>query len=168
MDVLMGSDGSLWRVSDKLPFAAVTANLGPQTICSLHRDFLNLVFGWCLIFILGEYDHTKGGHIILWEPKLVVEVRPGDLVYLPSGCVTHGNVPLKDSGERRYSVTWYTAGGLFAWVAAGYQTLKDWKINDPDAARANLAEGRKRWVDGWNYFETMSSIESRAPAAGVV
>ncbi|KAJ7175602.1 hypothetical protein C8R46DRAFT_1214071 [Mycena filopes] len=46
-------------------WSACTFNLGPRT-CSLgHRDFANLAFGWCAITVLGDYDYTKGGHLIL-------------------------------------------------------------------------------------------------------
>ncbi|KAJ6599613.1 hypothetical protein B0H10DRAFT_2322761, partial [Mycena sp. CBHHK59/15] len=42
---------------------------------------------------------------------------------MPSGCVDHGNTPLQP-GETRTSMTQYAAGGLFRWVAYGFQSAK--------------------------------------------
>ncbi|KAF7288197.1 hypothetical protein HMN09_01419100 [Mycena chlorophos] len=54
-------------------FAAATFNLGPNVWTFKHRDVLNLPFGWCAITALGDFDHTKGGHLVLWDLKLVVQ-----------------------------------------------------------------------------------------------
>jgi hypothetical protein len=56
--------------------------------------------------------HRTGGHIILHEPKLIIEFRRGDVIFIPSGAVTHENVPISE-GEVCYSFTMYTPGGCF-------------------------------------------------------
>jgi len=43
-------------------FACMTFNFGPQTITRMHRDFLNLAWGWCAITVLGHFDPDRGGH----------------------------------------------------------------------------------------------------------
>lgn len=149
------------RISDSLPFAAVTVNFGPQTVLNLHRDWKNLAFGWCLLYILGDYDHTKGGHLILWELKLILEVRPGDLVFLPSACITHGNIPLASADETRYSVAWYTAGGLFAWVRAGYSKQAEWKARDPHGFEEFKAFSEERWEDGLKLYGTREELSEQ-------
>ena len=106
------------------PFCSFTANMGPQTVCIGHRDFWNLVYGTCPIGALGAFNHRTGGHIILHEPKLIIKFRRGDVMFIPSGAVTHENVPIAD-GETRHSFTVYTAGGLFHYAWCGMQTLKD-------------------------------------------
>ncbi|KAF9546877.1 hypothetical protein CPC08DRAFT_769561 [Agrocybe pediades] len=64
-------------------FAATTYNFGPQTVCFKHMDRANLPFGWCSITALGSFDHTKGGHLILWECGLVIEFPAGSTVLFP-------------------------------------------------------------------------------------
>ncbi|KAJ7027568.1 hypothetical protein C8F04DRAFT_1189375 [Mycena alexandri] len=84
----------------------------PQT-CSLgHRDFANLAFGWCAITALGNFDYTKGGHLILWDCKIILEFPPGCTILLPSAAIFHSNIPIGPN-ERRYSFTQYSAGAFF-------------------------------------------------------
>ncbi|KAJ7217556.1 hypothetical protein C8J57DRAFT_1254978 [Mycena rebaudengoi] len=54
-------------------FCACTFNLGPYTCALGHRNFANLAFGWCAITALGYFDYMKGGHLILWDCKLILE-----------------------------------------------------------------------------------------------
>ncbi|KAI0043347.1 hypothetical protein FA95DRAFT_1469723, partial [Auriscalpium vulgare] len=54
-------------------FPTATFNFGPQVTTSLHRDHLNVPYGWCAVTALGSYDHRRGGHLILWELGLVIE-----------------------------------------------------------------------------------------------
>ena len=41
-------------------------NLGNHVITKKHIDPENCPFGWCTITALGDFDASKGGHIILW------------------------------------------------------------------------------------------------------
>ena len=49
------------------PFAALTFNIGPEAWTKPHKDLMNLSWGWCAVTSLGSYDHTKGGHLVLWD-----------------------------------------------------------------------------------------------------
>ncbi|KAF6745777.1 hypothetical protein DFP72DRAFT_1076922 [Ephemerocybe angulata] len=102
---------------------ALTVNFGPRTICLPHVDFLNFAAGWCGITALGDFDWKRGGHLVLWELKLVIEFPPGHTVLIPSALVTHSNINVADS-ETRYSFTQYAAGSLFRSVANGSKTNK--------------------------------------------
>jgi len=93
-------------------FAAITVNFGPITICWGHRDGANLPFGWCAITALGNFDWTKGGHLILWDLELVIEFPPGVTIIIPSAIFKHGNTIISPC-ETRFSVAQYSAGGLF-------------------------------------------------------
>ncbi|KAK7023021.1 hypothetical protein R3P38DRAFT_2531951 [Favolaschia claudopus] len=104
-------------------FSACTFNLGPYTCALGHRDFNNLAYGWCAITAFGNYDYRKGGHLILWDCKLIIEFPPGCTILIPSAAIYHSNIPVAE-GERRYSFTQYTAGGLFRWVEYGFQTVE--------------------------------------------
>ncbi len=88
------------------------------------------------------------------EFRLVVEMRAGDTLFLPSAVVTHQNVPIGPN-ETRTSVVYYSAGGLFRWVAAGNKTHTKWKKENPKAYAAHEKLGEERWKEGWNMFSTI-------------
>jgi len=101
------------------PLAATTFNFGPQTATLPHKDLKNLSWGWCSVTSFGTYDPTKGGHLVLWDLNLVVEFPPYSTIFLPSAIVMHSNTGVGED-ETRLTVTQYSSGGLFSWVAHGH------------------------------------------------
>lgn len=99
-------------------YSSVTFNCGPQTVTVPHIDYLNLAGGLCAITALGDFDPDAGGHLILWDLRIVLRFPPGATILIPSSLIRHSNVPIQ-SGEQRFSITQYSAGGLFRWVANG-------------------------------------------------
>ncbi|EJD46696.1 hypothetical protein AURDEDRAFT_43093, partial [Auricularia subglabra TFB-10046 SS5] len=97
-----------------LPFAAHTFNLGPFVRCWFHRDAWNFTLGWCPVLVLGLFDHRTSAQFIMVEPRIVMELRPGDLMLMMSSVITHGTAPLL-KGETRMSWTCFTAGAIFRW-----------------------------------------------------
>ncbi|EDR05474.1 uncharacterized protein LACBIDRAFT_329780 [Laccaria bicolor S238N-H82] len=83
----------------------------------LQQNFDSSVFASCC-FNLGP--QTKGGHLVLWDLWLVIEFPARSTILVPSAAVTHSNTPIQP-GERRYSFTQFTAGGLIRWVDYGFQ-----------------------------------------------
>ncbi|KAG9047220.1 hypothetical protein FS837_002782 [Tulasnella sp. UAMH 9824] len=148
-----------------LPFASLTANLGPCTICHRHRDAKNRASGGiCVVKTLGPYDWKRGGHLVLHELGLVVEMRPGDAVFFPSAVISHETIPIGDD-ERRYSLVWYSAGGLFRWQDAGFRSLTSWGIVDPPGLNRHQSKGKARWNEGWKKYSTISELIARATNA---
>jgi len=78
---------------------AATFNLGPRTVCVQHRDAANLAYGWCAITALGNFNPASGGHLILWDMKLVIEFPPGATVLIPSSVMVHSNTRLQEGDE---------------------------------------------------------------------
>ncbi|KAJ6499744.1 hypothetical protein C8R47DRAFT_1317631 [Mycena vitilis] len=74
-------------------FFACTFNLGPHTCALGHRDFANFALGWCPITAFGRFDYRKGGHLILWDCRLVLEFPPGCTIIIPSAAIFHSNIP---------------------------------------------------------------------------
>jgi hypothetical protein len=72
---------------------------------------------------LGDFDHKKGAHLYMKQLDLIVEFPPNATILIPSGFVDHGNTPIQ-KGESRYSIMQFAAGGLFRWVAYGFQTVR--------------------------------------------
>jgi hypothetical protein len=146
LEALHKDDPSLEQTFRGSIFAGTTYNLGPRTVCFKHKDSRNLAFGMCAITALGNFDHKKGGHLVLWECGLVVEFPPGATILIPSATITHCNVEVAKN-ERRYSFTQYTAGALFRWVENNFQTADKFlaPLNEEQ-----LAEVSKKNAERWS------------------
>ena len=146
-----------------LPFAAsifiaIAINYGPKTVCLGHRDRGNLSYGWCAVTGFGKFDYRKGGHLILWELKLVVEMPPGCTVFLPSAIIKHSNTSI-GSEETRYSIAQYTAGGLFRWVSRGFQPEYKYEEECSDEEWEAEVEWRHSQFElGLKLFSTLSQL----------
>ncbi|KAI9060951.1 hypothetical protein FKP32DRAFT_1576973, partial [Trametes sanguinea] len=128
----------------KNPFAAATFNLGPRTISLPHTDHLNLPWGWCAITAIGDFDPVQGGHIVLHDLRMIIEFPPGSTILIPSAILRHSNSSIA-AGERRYSFTQYSAGGLFRWAENGFRTVKSMPAV---SAKQVEADGAARWERG--------------------
>jgi hypothetical protein len=80
-------------------------------------------------------------------------------MFIPSGAVTHENVPIAD-GEMWYSFTMYTTGGLFHYAWCGMRTLKEIQEKEEfeELYRSYVAEGPVRWESGWRKYSTMGDL----------
>ncbi|KAH9855128.1 hypothetical protein C2E23DRAFT_724465 [Lenzites betulinus] len=155
LDALLKRDKSLEPNFKKVAFAAATFNLGPQVATYVHTDHQNLPAGWCAVTAIGNFDPTKGGHLLLWDLKLMVEFPPGALILIPSAILRHSNTAV-GSDERCYSFTQYSAGGLFRWVECGCQSLKKFK----DAGGAYSITGAERWLRGVGMWSTWDELRA--------
>ncbi|RPD72711.1 hypothetical protein L226DRAFT_466620, partial [Lentinus tigrinus ALCF2SS1-7] len=127
-------------------FACATNNTGPQTVTTVHLDHLNYAFGMCAVTAFGNYDYKTSGHLILWDAKLIIEFPPGSTILFPSAILRHSNVCLRPE-ETRYSLTQYSAGGLFRYVRCGFRSLKAYL-----AAGHELTSEYEEWKDGWKKY----------------
>ncbi|KAJ7337610.1 hypothetical protein DFH08DRAFT_964581 [Mycena albidolilacea] len=139
-------------------FAACTFNFGPRVITAAQLDFANLAWGWCAITALGKFDPDIGGHLILWDLRLVVRFPPGSTILLPSAIIRHSNVPIR-AHEHRCSFTQYTAGGLFRWVRNGFKTDEAFHLTASVAEKAEReAESKGRWERGMKMFSVIDEL----------
>ncbi|KAJ7801387.1 hypothetical protein B0H14DRAFT_2386470, partial [Mycena olivaceomarginata] len=138
-------------------FSCAAFNFGPNVWTFRHRDVLNLTFGWCAIQALGDFDPTKGGHLVLWDLKLVIEFLPGALVLIPSATLSHSNIPVQP-GDTRVSFTQFTAGGLFRYVDNRYRTEGELAEEDPAGYAHLVEEKRSRWEMGLQMFSTVDEL----------
>ncbi|KAF7345911.1 hypothetical protein MVEN_01613200 [Mycena venus] len=111
----------LTRNWERSVFSQAAFNFGPNVWTFLHRDILNVAFGMCTVQALSDFNPKKGGHLILWELKLVVEFPPGALIILPSVTIMYSNLLVGPDGHWA-SFTQYTRGGLFRYVDNGFCT----------------------------------------------
>ncbi|KAJ6487578.1 hypothetical protein C8R45DRAFT_1097477 [Mycena sanguinolenta] len=139
-------------------FAACTFNFGPRAITRPHLDFGNLSWGWCAITALGSFDADRGGHLILWDLKLIIRFPAGSTILIPSAILRHSNIPVQ-SHESRFSFVQYTAGGLFRWIRNGYMTEEAFENSASRAEKlARAAETETRWQDGINMYSTVNNL----------
>lgn len=140
-------------------YPCATVNFGPVTCTFDHVDPANLPFGLCAVTALGSFDHTRGGHLVLWHLKLIIEFPAGATALLPSAVLRHSNIATQP-GETRYSLTQYGAGGLFRWVDQGMQPTaaymgslsgKEWE--------AEMKRSAARWQEGIKLFSKLTSLQ---------
>ena len=137
---------------------AATFNLGPRTITYAHRDSANLAFGWCAVTAFGRFNPKLGGHLILWDMKLVIEFPPGATILIPSATLKHSNTALQP-GDLRKSFTQYCAGGLIRWEEQGCQTAAAFRAADKRGKDAFDQKSAERWEMGVSLFSTMEELE---------
>ncbi|KAJ6586761.1 hypothetical protein B0H10DRAFT_1832028, partial [Mycena sp. CBHHK59/15] len=114
----------------------------------------------CAITALGIFDYTKCGHLVLWNYKLVLEFPPGTTILIRSTAIYHSNIPIT-SGERRYSFTQYTAGGLFRWVEHGYKTEEEYlAILSREEKKEGKCLGLERALEGADLFFTLAELKT--------
>jgi hypothetical protein len=142
-------------------FPAASFNCGPRTVSLDHTDFNNLSHGLCALTAMGAYDHTLGGHMVLFGLKLAIQFPPGSTVLIPSGCMDHGNTPVGE-GEVRFSIAQYAAGGLFRWVAYGFRSAKSLlKTAAGKRLKKTLdKEAGERWMEGLAMFSTLGGLQA--------
>ncbi|KAF9068254.1 hypothetical protein BDP27DRAFT_1224647 [Rhodocollybia butyracea] len=155
---LLSSDDSFIRIFDNSVMASAAFNFGPRTVCIPHIDFGNLAFLWCWIWGLGWFNWKRGGHLVLWDLRLVIEFPPGTVAAIPSGVCRHGNTRIGKK-ETRYSFTQYSSGGNFRWVDHGFQTEEKYHAS-LTAREAEEEQVRKegRWKMGLNLFSTLEEL----------
>ncbi|KAJ7038454.1 hypothetical protein C8F04DRAFT_951078, partial [Mycena alexandri] len=95
-----------------LVFTTATYNFGPVTITLPHIDFGNLAWGWCAVTALGNFNPSRGGHLVLWDLKLIIRFPPGSTILLPSAILRHSNLNIGPN-ETRFSFAQFTPAGIF-------------------------------------------------------
>ncbi|KAJ7857095.1 hypothetical protein B0H14DRAFT_2352389 [Mycena olivaceomarginata] len=138
-------------------FSCAAFNFGPKVWTFRHRDVQNVPFGWCAIQSAGNFDATKGGHLVLWELKLVIEFPAGALILLPSTTITHSNIPVQE-GDTRTSFTQFTAGTLMRYVDNGFRTSDELQRQDPQEFARLEGERDSRWEMGLGLLSTMDEL----------
>jgi len=140
-------------------FPCRTFNLGRQSVSTPHTDQNNLAQGWCSITPLGNFDHTTGGHLALWNLGLVIQVPPGSTVLIPSSLITHSNATIQP-GEVRYSIVQYASGHLFRWVRNGFVTDIAWREQaTAEQQRQREEEQEGRWRAAVSSYTTLQELQ---------
>ena len=98
-----------------------------------------------------------GGHLVLEEAGVVLEMGQGDNASFPSSCITHYNIPVQ-AGENRWSLVGHSAGMLFR---ARELAKEKYKGESPATIKKMLlASHHQRVEEGWNQFSTLEDLKS--------
>jgi hypothetical protein len=157
IEQLLVHNPALKRTSSTTIFPTTACNFR-NVCCDKHRDTQNCPFGWCAITALGDFDHTVGGHLILWELKLVIEFPHGYTVFVPSATITHSNTPVAD-GDVRVSITQYCSGNLFRYVENGFRTDKSLYEEDRQHYDKMRSLKDQLWKTSLGLFSTLKDLK---------
>ncbi|KAJ7734488.1 hypothetical protein DFH07DRAFT_905932 [Mycena maculata] len=114
--------------------------------------------GWCAVTALGNFDPDLGGHLILWDLKLVIRFLPGSTILLPSALIRHSNVAIH-AHEHRCSFTQYMAGGIFWWLCNGFKTDTVYRATaSMEELAAREAEDEVRWKEGMGMYSVIDDL----------
>lgn len=158
---LYDGDDNLRAVFEGGVWPAVSINFPPDSYTRIHTDAGNKANGMCPIFALGDFDPTKGSHLVLPDLELVIEFPPGSLIFIPSATLRHGNIPVR-AGETRTSWTQYAAGGLFRWMQYGGRSWDTLKKQDKARAQHERDCRSARWKAAVAMFPTVESLRARS------
>jgi hypothetical protein len=154
----LAKDPRLVRNYESSVFASAAINFGPRTQCFKHTDFANLPFGLCAITSLGSFNPKRGGHLVLWQCRLVIEFPPGSTVLIPSAVIAHCNTAI-GPGERRYSFTQFSAGSLFRWVEHGCKLdTESYGGLSEEQKKEETKRDSERWAHGLSMLPKLDEI----------
>ncbi|TFK70210.1 hypothetical protein BDN72DRAFT_766924, partial [Pluteus cervinus] len=141
-------------------YAAISLNCGPDTTCLEHLDSGNAPHSFCAVTALGEFDPDKGGHLVLFDLRMIIRFPPGSTILLLSAVLAHGNTPIA-LGDVRYSMTQYFSGGLARWVAYGFRPVKSLGPAKQVKMIHEKVDGQpgERWREKLGLLSTMSSLK---------
>jgi hypothetical protein len=88
------------------PFCSFVVNI---QVCSIgHRDPYDDLM--CLVVPIGRFE---GGQLCFYEPGLILDVDPGDVIIFPSSDITHFNLHFKGI---RHSLVCQSDKAMRAWA----------------------------------------------------
>jgi hypothetical protein len=76
----------------------------------VHRDVGVSPLGVSCLSAYGDYE---GGVVVLWEAELIIDLRPGDLLFFPDAVIHHSNNPVL-KGTRHWVVA-FTPRNMLSW-----------------------------------------------------
>ncbi|KAJ7587020.1 hypothetical protein C8J56DRAFT_786964 [Mycena floridula] len=155
------SGGGLLHNFKNSAYPMCTINFGPETACFKHTDDANGAGLLCLVTAVSNHNPQRGGHMVLYSLKLMVEFPSGSTIGLPSASVPHGNTPIQD-GEERYSVTQYCPGGLLRWVHYGFRTVKTLLAQNGGKEEKAKLDGKvgSRWEWALGLFSKVYELDA--------
>ncbi|KAE9389566.1 hypothetical protein BT96DRAFT_960007 [Gymnopus androsaceus JB14] len=138
---LCNADKSLSPNFKDCCFAASSINLDHAVTCAI-KNF-------------GTFNYKKGGHLVLWDLKLIIEFPPGCTALLPSAMLAHSNTSIAQR-EHCQLMTFFTVSGLLRWRHNNYMLDKDFIAGATRSKRQAWEEHRDNlWRTGLDLFSDL-------------
>ncbi|KAF7342991.1 hypothetical protein MVEN_01729200 [Mycena venus] len=102
----------------------------------------------------------RGGHLILWDLKLIIRFPLGSTVLTPSTLICHSNVPIAVD-KFRVSFTQYTASGLFRWIQNGFKTDEQFELTT-SLVNSKTTQGNRRVTLDKYYQKNAPALHKKA------
>lgn len=147
-------DRTLIRIFDHSVYPAGHFNIGDPSVTFRHVDHCNAAGTLCHVHSFGDFDPKLGGHLVLFDLRIVVEFPPGCDALIPSASLAHGNTAVQP-GEKRYSFTQFCAGGLLRYVRYGFR--REYELTEREYKRI-VGEGNSRWKKILTMFSRSSEL----------
>jgi hypothetical protein len=96
-------EGMECMAGEWMGMAINTGTLENPVKCEEHRDVKAAKYGISCLCPFGDFT---GGHVILWELKTEVVLRPGDLLFLRDNLITHSNSEVIGVRHSIVAFTW--------------------------------------------------------------
>ncbi|KAF8875968.1 hypothetical protein CPB84DRAFT_1689416, partial [Gymnopilus junonius] len=138
-------------------FPCCAINCSPKAWTHCHCDSMNCPFGMCAITALGQFDPSKGGHLVLPDLKLIVEFPVSSIILIPSATLIHANIPIQ-SHEAQASFMQYAASSLFHYVDDGFMMEKALKEKNHEEYLRVCSLKKTRWERGLNLLSKISEL----------
>ncbi|PPR00995.1 hypothetical protein CVT24_000569 [Panaeolus cyanescens] len=158
LDILMAKHPELAsrNFADSI-FPKSAFNLGGNAWSHKHVDSKNFPFGWCCITSLGDFSHVTGGHLILWDLGLILELPAGYSASILSALIIHSNIPTSEEGDIRYSFVQYFPGEIMRYVDNGCLTDRGFRKKGKKLQERQVA-ARQRHRRGYDYLADADTL----------
>ena len=93
---------------------------------------------------LGNFSSKIGGHLILWNMKLVIEFPHGSTILILLATITHFNISVEKNCDAWLLFTQYCPGGLFCFVNNGFHMQETLRQEDPAECK-HLEQLKSEW-----------------------
>jgi len=102
-------------------WAGCVVNLGKDDPVQTkpHRDVKESIFGFSCVVPAGNY---KGGALILYDLKMVIELAPGDMFFFPDSLIHHAN---EETFRNRSSIVAFTQENMFDYWKRKYNYINN-------------------------------------------
>lgn len=123
------------------PWMGCSLNLGTVSPVRTkpHKDVKCAMDGRSCLCCFGDFH---GGHIVLWEIKAILELRPGDVLLFADHLLTHSNTGI------RHSMVAFTHQGVIEWFTKqfGFVTAKSLEIKKTRKIYQKVKEKERRKI----------------------
>ncbi|KAJ6525538.1 hypothetical protein DFH09DRAFT_936612, partial [Mycena vulgaris] len=107
-------------------------------------DDLDLLWGWCALTSLGNYNPRWGEELILWDEQKVIKFPPGSTFLFLAAFMRYSYTQVR-AGEKQYAFDQYLQAGLFRFVESDFRSEASFEATawKPDHdAREKLRQAR--------------------------